>query len=152
MLSVAARRAGAARAAAVKLMVQQPATTGQASALAATPRALGVAHAQKATFFNKLWNANMKEELVDSNATGAEAMEEQGKWVYNREPVHPPKGAGTKEMPFEVPSHYKQRAVGFEHPETHAIYWFNLHRGDLHYVKEIGMYFKLKHVPLPEGF
>lgn len=88
----------------------------------------------------------MKAEIPETHATGAEARE-MDDVVFNREPVHPPKGAGTKEKPIEVPSEFSQRAVGYEDPETHAIYWFNLKRGNLAYVTEIDMYFKLVDSP-----
>lgn len=142
MLSAVARRAGAARATSAAAVLLRP--TGQAAS--AAPKALLACSQQKATFFGRLWNANMKTEIPDSHATGAEARE-MDEVAFNREPVHPPKGAGTKGKPIEVPSEFSQRAVGYEDPETHAVYWFNLKRGNLAYVAEIDMYFKLVDSP-----
>ena len=34
-------------------------------------------------------------------------------------------------------------AVGFEDPETHAIYWFNLGKGPVHYIPQLQKYFKM---------
>lgn len=83
--------------------------------------------------------------IVDTHDTGRQREEREGAG-FNREPIHPPKGGGTKAMPFEVPSEHQERVVGFEHPESHAMYWFPLAAGKLHYVEEIDRYFKL--VPL----
>ena len=38
------------------------------------------------------------------------------------------------------------RAVGFEDPASHQLRWFRLTRGKLHYVPEIGLYFKMEEV------
>lgn len=102
---------------------------------------------QKATFFSRLWKANTQTGIPDRNDTGAHKLELDS-IEFNREPIHPPQGSGTKENPIEVPSEFKERVVGFEHPDSHAIYWFTVKAGDLYYVNPIGMYFKL--VPLPE--
>jgi hypothetical protein len=44
----------------------------------------------------------------------------------------------------QVPSGLSARIVGYEDPNTHAIVWFELNKGPLHYVPDIGLYFKLK--------
>eukprot|EP00953_Heterococcus_sp_UTEX-ZZ885_P033940 17621-Heterococcus_DN1.PRE.6 len=62
---------------------------------------------------------------------------------YSRDSIDPPAGSGTKDKPIEVPSRLEERAVGFEDPESHAIYWFNLRAGKLHYVTALDKYFKL---------
>jgi hypothetical protein len=43
---------------------------------------------------------------------------------FNDRSIMPPSDAGTAAKPIEVPSRMDSRAVGFEDPETHAIYWF----------------------------
>lgn len=83
--------------------------------------------------------------IPDTHDTGRQKEEREGA-TFNRDPIHPPKGSGTKAMPFEVPSEHQERVVGFEHPDSHAMYWFPLTAGKLHYVEEIDRYFKL--VPL----
>lgn len=84
--------------------------------------------------------------MLENILTGP-AKEEAMGTTYNRDPIYPEEGAGSKEMPFEVPSQHKERIVGFAHPESQALYWFPLKAGKLHYVEEIDSYFKL--VPLP---
>ncbi|CAM9460794.1 unnamed protein product [Discosporangium mesarthrocarpum] len=84
-------------------------------------------------------------QIPRSHAVGPQKIEKEER-SFNRDPIYPPKGSGTKDMPIEVPSEHQERVVGFEHPETHAILWFNMSAGKLHYVSEIDKYFKL--VPL----
>lgn len=97
---------------------------------------------QTASFFGKLMETKRDGLIPDRNDTGPRQKELDVE-PFNRDPIYPPKGAGTKQMPFEVPSQHDERVVGFEHPESHAMYWFNMKAGNLHYVREIGMYFKL---------
>ena len=114
-----------------------------ASAAAMRPRlAASQAFRQQAACFSDKTVGNG---IVDTHDTGRQREEREG-GGFNREPIHPPKGSGTKAMPFEVPSEHQERIVGFEHPESHAMYWFPLAAGKLHYVEEIDRYFKL--VPL----
>jgi len=47
---------------------------------------------------------------------------------------------------LQVPSGLPERTVGYEDPSTHQLVWFNLAKGPLHYVPDIGLYFKLKPV------
>eukprot|EP00388_Colpodella_angusta_P039872 GDKK01048596.1.p3 GENE.GDKK01048596.1~~GDKK01048596.1.p3 ORF type:complete len:123 (+),score=36.93 GDKK01048596.1:42-410(+) len=63
---------------------------------------------------------------------------------FNRDPIIPPDNAGTKENPILVPSGAHVRTVGYEDPSTHQLVWFNLSKGPLHYVPDIGLYFKLQ--------
>lgn len=130
MFSAVARRAGVvARAAAMR---HQP--------TAAAP-ALQACLPQVARFSDGVGDGG----IPDVHDTGRQREEREGA-TFNRDPIHPPKGSGTKAMPFEVPSEHKERVVGFEHPDSHAMYWFPLTAGKLHYVEEIDRYFKL--VPL----
>mmetsp|Transcript_5754 Transcript_5754/g.12849 ORF Transcript_5754/g.12849 Transcript_5754/m.12849 type:complete len:80 (-) Transcript_5754:351-590(-) len=62
---------------------------------------------------------------------------------FNRDPIIPPDDAGTIDNPIMVPSGMASRTVGFENPVTHQIQWFNLTRGDLFYVHEIDLFFKM---------
>lgn len=133
MFSAVARRAGVvARAAAMR---PQPAA-------AAAPALRACAFPQAArSFSDNVGDGG----IPDTHDTGRQ-REEREVAGFNRDPIHPPKGSGTKAMPFEVPSEHQERVVGFEHPESHAMYWFPLTAGKLHYVEEIDRYFKL--VPL----
>lgn len=45
---------------------------------------------------------------------------------------------------LQVPSMMQKRTVGFEHPYTHQLVWFNLEKGPLHFVPDIGLYFKMQ--------
>lgn len=134
MISAVARRVGA-------ISVVR-ASRPQAMTSLAAPVTL-----QTASFFGRLMETNKDGLIPDRNDTGRR-QHEVDVAAFNRDPIFPPKGSGTKAVPIEVPSHYNERVVGFEHPETHAVYWFNMKAGKLHYVREIGMYFKL--VPVPE--
>ncbi|CAM9630789.1 unnamed protein product [Choristocarpus tenellus] len=80
--------------------------------------------------------------IPEGHAVGRQ-KQEQEKSPFNRDPIFPPKGSGTKNMPIEVPSQHDERVVGFEHPETHVLLWFNMKAGKVHYVSEIDKYFKL---------
>ncbi len=46
-------------------------------------------------------------------------------------------------MRHQVPSGLQKRTVGFEHPYTHQLVWFNLEKGPLHFVPQTGLYFKM---------
>ena len=70
----------------------------------------------------------------------------KGLKYFNDEPIIPNHDAGTKENPIKVPSSMDWRAVGFEDPSSHQLRWFRLSRGKLHYVPEIGLYFKMEEV------
>ena len=72
--------------------------------------------------------------------------EEAGDVGFNNEPIIPAADAGTKENPIVVPSGMGERTVGYEDPITHQLVWFNLGPNKLHYVPDIGLYFKLKAV------
>ncbi|CAM9360075.1 unnamed protein product [Hapterophycus canaliculatus] len=134
MFTAVARRAGAvARAAAMRPTWAGPAAPALRASAAALPQA--------ARFSDKAGEID----IPDIHDTGRQ-KEEREVAGFNRDPIHPPKGSGTKAMPFEVPSEHNERIVGFEHPESHAMYWFPLTAGKLHYVEEIDRYFKL--VPL----
>jgi hypothetical protein len=69
--------------------------------------------------------------------------EDKGEVGFNRDPIIPSADAGTKENPILVPSGFHRRTVGYEDPFTHALVWFNLDKGALHYVPDVNLYFKL---------
>jgi hypothetical protein len=76
-----------------------------------------------------------KQEL-DAEKTGVEG--------FNTSPVIPTHDQGSKENPILVLSQMHSRTVGFEDPNTNQLKWFNLDQGKLHYVPDIGLYFKLQ--------
>mmetsp|Transcript_11267 Transcript_11267/g.10897 ORF Transcript_11267/g.10897 Transcript_11267/m.10897 type:complete len:143 (+) Transcript_11267:76-504(+) len=71
---------------------------------------------------------------------------EEGIDLYNSEPIIPAGDAGTRENPIMVPSGMQERAIGYEDPNTHQLVWFNLNKGNLHYIPDIGLYFKMQPV------
>ncbi|GMH70129.1 hypothetical protein TrVE_jg4665 [Triparma verrucosa] len=76
---------------------------------------------------------------------GAELeFEKKGIDLYNRDPITPPSDQGSYSNPVLVPSGDGSRTVGFVDPQTHAIYWFNLAKGPVHYIKNLGLYFKME--------
>lgn len=132
----------------IPVVVRRAAVAAAASSVrpkAPTSVAAPVTIQTASNFIGRLMATRRDGLIPERNDTGPRQRELDVE-PFNRDPIHPPKGAGTKEKPFEVPSQHKERVVGFEHPETHAMYWFNMKAGSLHYVREIGMYFKL--VPL----
>mmetsp|Transcript_42612 Transcript_42612/g.74121 ORF Transcript_42612/g.74121 Transcript_42612/m.74121 type:complete len:122 (-) Transcript_42612:221-586(-) len=106
--------------------------------VASTPKAFAFrAFSEKLTIptDNEQQYGRRKEEME------AEAAGDVG---FNRDPIIPPDEAGTKENPILVPSGAHVRTVGYEDPSTHQLVWFNLTKGPLHYVPDIGLYFKLQ--------
>lgn len=77
--------------------------------------------------------------------TGRRKQELDGT-TFNRDPIFVSKGIGTKENPVEVPSHFSERIVGIDDPETAQLVWFNLKKGPLHYLSPVDKYFKLVQV------
>mmetsp|Transcript_30 Transcript_30/g.28 ORF Transcript_30/g.28 Transcript_30/m.28 type:complete len:124 (+) Transcript_30:117-488(+) len=70
--------------------------------------------------------------------------ESTGDVGFDRSPIVPPAGAGSKTNPIMVPSNYDERQVGFEDPSSHQLQWFTLKNGPLHYIPTIDKYFKLE--------
>mmetsp|Transcript_3980 Transcript_3980/g.6246 ORF Transcript_3980/g.6246 Transcript_3980/m.6246 type:complete len:127 (+) Transcript_3980:47-427(+) len=73
----------------------------------------------------------------------AEAVGQVG---FNRDPIVPPDDAGTITNPILVPSGADHRTVGFENPLTHQVQWFNLYKGELTYIPETDLFFKLDEI------
>ena len=102
------------------------------------------------------FDKNPKPDRVDTIPTDKEQQwgrrkeeidaEAAGDVGFNNEPIVPASDAGTKENPIVVPSGMGERTVGFEDPVTHQLVWFNLGPNKVHYVPDIGLYFKLKAV------
>jgi hypothetical protein len=46
----------------------------------------------------------------------------------------------------KVPSGMDQRAVGYEDPFTHQMKWFNLNVGEIAFIPEINLYFKMRQI------
>lgn len=69
--------------------------------------------------------------------------EAKGLEYFGKEPIIPKHDQGTKENPILVPSCMPWRGVGYEDPSSHQLAWFRLTKGSLHYIPEIGLYFKM---------
>ena len=87
-------------------------------------------------------NIEELDELEDSNVDG-----------YNDLGLVPPVGSGTYASPILVPSRRSTRAVGYIDPESHAVFWFNINNdGNSYYIKDLGLFFKMLHIPDEEAF
>lgn len=72
---------------------------------------------------------------------------------YNDLGLVPPEGTGTFASPILIPSRRSTRAVGYVDPVTHAVMWFNIHNDDnTYYIKDLGLFFKMLHIPDEEAF
>lgn len=73
----------------------------------------------------------------------------EGVVAYNRDPIVPDAAQGTKENPILVPSGFHMRTVGFENPVNHQMEWFNLHEGEIAFIKQVGLHFKIDKINDP---
>ena len=72
---------------------------------------------------------------------------------YNDLGLVPPEDTGTFSSPILVPSRRACRAVGYVDPQSHAVFWFNIHNdGNTYYIKDLGLFFKMLHIPDEEAF
>lgn len=72
---------------------------------------------------------------------------------YNDLGLVPPVGSGTFASPILVPSRRSTRAVGYVDPTSHAVFWFNINNdGNQYYIKDLGLFFKMLHIPDEEAF
>mmetsp|Transcript_14250 Transcript_14250/g.25792 ORF Transcript_14250/g.25792 Transcript_14250/m.25792 type:complete len:168 (+) Transcript_14250:75-578(+) len=77
-------------------------------------------------------------------------LEEKNMEGYNDLGLVPPEGAGSFASPILIPSRYDSRCVGYCDPETHAMFWFNIHNdNNTYYIKDLGLFFKMLHIPDP---
>jgi len=79
-------------------------------------------------------------------------MEEKNMDGYNELGLVPPEGAGSFSSPILIPSRMDTRAVGYEDPTTHAMFWFNIQNdNNTYYIKDLGLFFKMLHIPDEES-
>merc|ERR1719162_454593 len=94
---------------------------------------------------------DVKKDLDELGLDGIEdldEMEEKNMEGYNELGLVPPEGAGCFKSPILIPSRMDSRAVGYEDPTTHAMYWFNIHNDDnTYFIKDLGLFFKMLHIP-----
>ena len=67
---------------------------------------------------------------------------------YNDLGLVPPEGTGTFASPILIPSRRASRVVGYEDPDSHAMFWFTIHNdNNTYYIKDLGLFFKMLHIP-----
>ena len=89
------------------------------------------------------------DELGIDGIEDLDELEEKHMEGYNDLGLVPPEGSGTYASPILVPSRMASRAVGYCDPETHAMYWFNIHNDtNTYYIKDLGLFFKM--LPIPD--
>jgi hypothetical protein len=89
------------------------------------------------------------DELGIDGIEDLDELEEKHMEGYNDLGLVPPEGSGTYASPILIPSRMASRAVGYCDPETHAMYWFNIHNDDnTYYIKDLGLFFKM--LPIPD--
>jgi hypothetical protein len=97
----------------------------------------------------------VKKDLEELGLDGIEdldEMEEKNMDGYNDLGLVPPEGSGTFASPILIPSRMDTRVVGYEDPETHAMYWFTIHNdNNTYYIKDLGLFFKMLHIPDEEA-
>ena len=92
------------------------------------------------------------DELEIDNMSDLDELEERHIDGYNDLGLVPPEGTGTYASPILVPSRRATRAVGYVDPESHAVFWFNIHNDDnTYYIKDLGLFFKMLHIPDEEA-
>lgn len=98
---------------------------------------------------------DVKKDLQELGLDGIEdldELEEKNMEGYNDLGLVPPEGSGTYSSPILIPSRYDTRQVGYQDPETHAMYWFNIHNdNNTYYIKDLGLFFKMLHIPDPQA-
>eukprot|EP00541_Cyclophora_tenuis_P015207 CAMPEP_0116572338 /NCGR_PEP_ID=MMETSP0397-20121206/18111_1 /TAXON_ID=216820 /ORGANISM="Cyclophora tenuis, Strain ECT3854" /LENGTH=169 /DNA_ID=CAMNT_0004100637 /DNA_START=35 /DNA_END=544 /DNA_ORIENTATION=+ len=97
----------------------------------------------------------VKKDLDELGLDGIEdldELEEKNMDGYNDLGLVPPEGAGTFSSPILIPSRMHNRVVGYQDPETHAMFWFTIHNdNNTYYIKDLGLFFKMLHIPDDEA-
>lgn len=92
------------------------------------------------------------EELGLDDIHDLDELEEKNMEGYNDLGLVPPEGAGSFASPILIPSRMDSRVVGYQDPETHAMFWFNIHNdNNSYYIKDLGLFFKMLHIPDEEA-
>lgn len=96
---------------------------------------------------------DMQENLELDNIEDLDELEAKNLDGYNDLGLVPPAGTGTFASPILIPSRRATRAVGYVHPLSHAVFWFNIHNdNNTYYIKDLGLFFKMLHIPDEEAF
>ena len=87
------------------------------------------------------------DELEIDNMEDLDELEDATLDGYNDLGLVPPVGTGTFASPILIPSRRASRCVGYTHPDSHAMFWFNIHNDDnTYYIKDLGLFFKMLHI------
>ena len=94
---------------------------------------------------------DVKKDLKELGLDGIEELDElEARNVegYNDLGLVPPEGTGTFASPILIPSRRASSAVGYQDPDSHAMFWFTIHNDDnTYYIKDLGLFFKCLHIP-----
>ena len=94
---------------------------------------------------------DVKKDLQEMGLDGIEELDEleaKNTEGYNDLGLVPPEGTGTFGSPILIPSRRASRVVGYQDPDSHAMFWFTIHNDDsAYYIKDLGLFFKMLHIP-----
>jgi hypothetical protein len=97
---------------------------------------------------------DVKKDLKELGLDGIEDLDEleaRNTEGYNDLGLVPPEGTGIFSSPILIPSRRASRVVGYQDPESHAMFWFTIHNDEnTYYIKDLGLFFKMLHVPSEE--
>mmetsp|Transcript_11470 Transcript_11470/g.27391 ORF Transcript_11470/g.27391 Transcript_11470/m.27391 type:complete len:182 (-) Transcript_11470:248-793(-) len=97
---------------------------------------------------------DIKKEMKEMGLDGIEDLDElEQKNIdgYNDLGLVPPEGTGTFASPILIPSRRTSRVVGYQDPDSHAMFWFTIHNDDnTYYIKDLGLFFKMLPIPPDE--
>ena len=98
---------------------------------------------------------DLKKEMEELGLEGIEdldELEQRNTEGYNDLGLVPPEGTGTFASPILIPSRKASRVVGYQDPESHAMFWFTIHNDDnTYYIKDLGLFFKMLNIPAEES-
>mmetsp|Transcript_134228 Transcript_134228/g.189671 ORF Transcript_134228/g.189671 Transcript_134228/m.189671 type:complete len:175 (-) Transcript_134228:4-528(-) len=94
---------------------------------------------------------DIKKDLKELGLDGMEdldELEQRNVEGYNDLGLVPPEGTGTFASPILIPSRRGSRVVGYEDPDSHAMFWFTIHNdNNTYYIKDLGLFFKMLNIP-----
>mmetsp|Transcript_60675 Transcript_60675/g.67895 ORF Transcript_60675/g.67895 Transcript_60675/m.67895 type:complete len:186 (+) Transcript_60675:82-639(+) len=97
---------------------------------------------------------DVKKEMKELGLDGIEDLDElEQKNIdgYNDLGLVPPEGTGTYASPILIPSRRTSRVVGYQDPDSHAMFWFTIHNDNgTYYIKDLGLFFKMLPIPSDE--
>ena len=95
---------------------------------------------------------DVKKEMKELGLDGIEdlnELEQKNMEGYNDLGLVPPEGTGTFSSPILIPSRRGSRVVGYQDPDSDAMFWFTIHDDKItYYIKDLGLFFKM--LPIPD--